>query len=856
MAMSLALEPASFRQLFAFSLVLHDIGKFSRTFQGLAQPDEQGLVPPVPGMSYHERHDALGALAWSEDLVLALPGRPENDPLDWLDPEAEAALDLWMGCFFGHHGKPVTPGQSLMEARFTAEDRAALRSFADDAARLLPPVWPREHLADEHWRSRVLAPATWQIAGLATLADWLGSNAHYFRYVTEPQPLERYWQTCALPRAREALTSSGLVDHARAVPFPGFQEEFGFTPSPLQSWASSVTLADGPQLFLLEDITGSGKTEAALTLTHRLLAAGQADGVYFGLPTMATSNAMYRRLGQHYRGFFRDTDHPSLVLSHGARHLNDTFQASIMPEPNVDRPYGAGEDSAGVACRSWFADTRKKALLAEVGVGTIDQALLGVLPRRHQSLRLLGLARKVLVVDEVHAYDTYTRTLLAGLLEGHVRQGGSAILLSATMPAVLRRELLQAWQRGRGDTSSVEAVRDEFPLATHLADPGLAEVPVETRRGSGRRLPVEFVHDAERAVEIVVAAARSGQCVCWIRNTVDDAVEAYQELQERLDDSGRALLFHARFTMGDRQRIESEALDRFGGPSTGEVRRGCVLVATQVVEQSLDLDFDVLITDLAPVDLLVQRAGRLHRHARDAGGNRRRPEEPDDRPAPVLHILAPEWADDPPSDWVRAALRGTSYVYPDPAQLWCTARVLREEGGLSLPDRARPLLEAVYGDEPSVPESLLDAHYEEYAGQRTAASGARFNALSLERGYTFTGDGAGWDDDQEIGTRLSDERTVQVLLLQESDEVLIPWHDGESHPWAMSIVNLRESQAQRLPALPERLAAQGDALRESYPSLRHVRFWLPQAPGTDERSRYDPELGVVLSRKDIAGGKA
>ncbi|WP_440998106.1 CRISPR-associated helicase Cas3' [Arhodomonas sp. SL1] len=843
-ATTLELDVPSFRALFTYSLALHDIGKFSRTFQGLTQPAESGLVPPIPGMSYVERHDALGALAWFEDLVVRLPGRPAAETPEWLDLEVEEALGLWMGCFFGHHGKPVDGGRARMEARFTKEDRAALRAFAEDVAELLPPSWPLERLADERWRTRVLPPATWQVAGLATLADWLGSNAHYFRYVTEPQPLEDYWQKHALPRAREVLTSSGLVDQARAAGFPGFETQFGFSPSPLQDWASSVDLKDEPQLFLLEDTTGSGKTEAALTLTHRMLEAGLADGVYFGLPTMATSNAMYRRMGQHYRRFFRTEDQPSLVLSHGARQLNDTFQASIVPEPNVDRPYGAGEDSAGAACRSWFADTRKKALLAEVGVGTIDQALLGVLPRRHQSLRLLGLARKVLVVDEVHAYDTYTRTLLARLLEGHARQGGCAILLSATMPAVLRRELLQAWRRGREGTTSAEPIAEAFPLASHMGDGEPVEEPVATRSGCARRLPVEFVYDPESAMDIVVAAAQAGQCACWIRNTVDDAVAAYQQLRERLEAADCALLFHARFTMGDRQRIESDALDRFGEGATGELRRGRILVATQVVEQSLDLDFDVLVTDLAPIDLIVQRAGRLHRHARDVAGNRKPLGEPDERPVPVLHVLAPEWTDDPPADWVRSTLRGTSYVYPDPAQLWHTARVLRQEGAIELPERARPLLEAVYGEDVPVPEGLLHGHYEHYAGQRTAASGARFNALRLESGYRITGDGAGWDDDQEIGTRLSEERTVQVLLLQEVDGVLKPWHDGERHPWAMSMVSLREGQAHRLPDLPERLADQADALREAYPGLRFARFWLPLASA--EVAGYDPETGVVL----------
>ena len=845
LAAGLSMEPETFAGFFVYSLALHDLGKFARSFQGLTAIEGCDLVPPDPRKRYERRHDALGAALWADHLLQRLDDRGH------IDPDTEDALIDWMGCFFGHHGKPVRAGSTPLEFDFTEEDKEAACGFAAEAEGLLEPTWPHALLGDEDWRHQTLAPATWQLAGLGVLADWLGSNTEFFPYRSGPMALGRYWEESALPGARRAVATAGMLERPAATAYPGFTQSFGLAPTPLQAWAESVPLAEGPQLFLLEDITGAGKTEAALTLAHRLLAAGHGAGLYFGLPTMATSNAMYLRLGHHYRTLYPKQTHPSLVLAHGARHLNEAFTGSVVPEPNADRLYTPNETTAGAECRGWLADNRKKALLAEVGVGTIDQALLGVLPRKHQALRLLGLSDKVLVVDEVHAYEPYTRQLLQTLLADHARQGGSAILLSATIPHGLRRELVTAWYRGR-QTASEEPRSGGFPLATHAFDTGLAEQPLAARPASRRELPVRLVHDPNEALEAVIAAARSGQCACWIRNTVDDAIEAYRLVRERLEDPDRALLFHARFTMADRQRIEEEALAAFGKGSTAGERAGRVLIATQVVEQSLDLDFDVLVSDLAPVELLIQRAGRLHRHIRSAAGDPLgEAYTADQRPAARFHVLTPEWAEEPAPDWVRRTLPGTAAVYSDPALLWLTCKVLREETSIHLPERARVLLEGVYGEDVQVPEGLRDAHDNQWADERVAVSNARFNALDLERGYPHNGGLAGWDD-EEIGTRLSDERTVSVVLVRRTEKGLAPRHPDQPHPWAMSTLNLREGQARRLPGLPPDLEQESEALREAYPLLRHAQFWLPEEGG-ESPANYTPDLGAVIPRRASQG---
>lgn len=856
LAHRLHLEPDKFQKFFVYCLALHDIGKFARSFQGLVELPGIALVSPDPRYRYGLRHDALGLLYWQYAWGrLRDSGGCRIPAGEDLRRSHARSLDLWMGSVFGHHGKPVDgEANETIEFAFKPDDLESAWQFMNDAAELLEPIWPLDKLGDKHWRRDVLAWGSWQLAGLAVLTDWLGSDQAVFGYQLEAMPLPEYWHEWARPRGWEVLERSGLIQTKRVAGFPGFRETHGFDPTPLQSWAEGVSITDGPQLFFLEDITGSGKTEAALTLAHRLLSQGCGDGLYFALPTMATSNAMYHRVGAFHRQMFSANSSPSLVLAHGARQLNETFNRSILSEPRADRPYHPDDPGGLIQCTQWLADNRKRALLADVGVGTVDQALLALLPRKHQSLRLFGLARKVLVIDEVHAYDTYTSDLLQRLLEGHAQQGGSAILLSATIPHTLRQALVASWQRGLDGTPRRGVDDDAFPLATHVDRAAVTEVPIQAREANCRELPVRFVHDEETTLEVVVSAAREGCCVCWIRNTVDDAIDAFDRVQERMDGDGRALLFHARFAMGDRQRIEEEALSTFGRYSNAGQRQGCVLVSTQVVEQSLDLDFDVLVSDLAPIELLIQRAGRLHRHARDVHGNPLPGGASDQRAAPLLHVLAPEWTDRPSARWLTGLLRGTGYVYRDTSKLWLTCKVLRRLGAIRMPCDARLLLESVYGPDVEAPEELQQANNESHAERQTHRSAANFNALDLSRGYCTGSARGAWNDDEDVGTRLTDEPTVQVVLLREEDPgVPYPWIRDAAHPWAMSAVHLRQSLADRLPSVPDRLAAGLEELRERHPGLRFARFWLPDRSNQQGASLcYDAVYGV---RKPRGGGE-
>ncbi|WP_420794505.1 CRISPR-associated helicase Cas3' [Thalassomonas haliotis] len=700
----------------------------------------------------------------------------------------------------------------------------------------------------------------------------MGSDQRYFTYNAgddffKYDSLKCYWSQTALPSANNAL-SAAQISAKKIAPFKSIQQLFPFIEAvtPLQQYALDVVLSEQPQLFMLEDVTGAGKTEAALTLVHRLLDLGTADGVYIALPTMATANGMYARLGEAYRKMYHTAEKPSLVLAHGASQFSKQYQqsiASFIPDvvisPQVkDQDYQDNEESASAYCSAWVADSRKKALLADVGVGTLDQALLAILPAKHQSLRLLGLSRKVLVIDEVHAYDSYMQGLLETLLEAQARQGGSVILLSATLPFSMRTGLANAFMAGRGQVLPVLTnATDNYPLATQIPAVQHCETKVTTRKEVARKVFVEHLASEQKVLDLIQMKVAQGKSVCWVRNTVNSAKKSFDDvsLLEGIKPD-KLTLFHSRFAMIDRQRIENHTLKIFGKNSTECERCGQVLLATQVVEQSLDLDFDILITDLAPIDLVLQRAGRLHRHVRDNKGNRLSEGEADQRGQPTLYLFSPEASENAGSDWLTSLLPSIEYVYPDLGQLWLSAKLLLVKPSFNMPQDARRLIEGVYGLDvkSEIPDGLSDNSFEARLLKRQERGMAHLNALDLQKGYSMTSaeNNSGWDDDVNIPTRLA-ETTYAVALARVVDGRLQPYAQDESQPratcWALSCVNLREGDWEKVEkSIPKQWQQQIEQLKEQEPSLKWLQI-LPLVEGLlacyDENKGWNSS-GVAL----------
>lgn len=776
----------------AFWLSLHDLGKFAESFQSQCPDLFEALRgrPPNPAKPYTLRHDSLGMLFWKEVL------RDRVIDEGWFGANSEDladGLDFWAAACTGHHGQPPAEGDSWSQHFDKCEDRAAAMAFVDDVHRLfidddLAAAIAAEEPSAFNAASRELS---WWLAGLAVLADWLGSNTQFFEYRTEESTIHDYW-VHARARAADALQASGILAQtsAAAMPFaslfPGIAE-----PSPLQSWASRAPLPPGPQIHLLEDVTGAGKTEAALMLTHRLMASGQADGFFVALPTMATANAMYGRIAANYERLFADP--ASLVLAHGQSFLVDGFAQSVLPVDAPENDPRQLDETASARCTAWLADHNKRALLSPAGVGTIDQALLAVLHSKHQSLRLLGLLRKVLVVDEVHACDAYMQGVLEVLLQFHARAGGSAVLLSATLPQRTKQALLNAFARGLEQPAPVAQAK-AYPLATSWPSEGtgtLAQDALPTRGDVRRRVNVHCTERVDDVVAAIEAALAAGRCVCWVRNTVADALAAHAQFRPQLSDDA-LLLFHARFALHDRLAMEERVLASFGKASGPAQRAGRLLIATQVVEQSLDVDFDLVVTDLAPIDRVIQRTGRLRRHRRRADGSPLAdPAASDERGTPWLWVLMPPWTESPDARWFKAAFPKAAAVYPHHGQLWLSARALRS-GGFTMPDDARLLIEGVFGDDASIPPGLDDNAMAAEGLGFAAQTQAQMNTLKFSQGYRRHL-GFDWWSEAQTPSRLGDASST-VTLARWADGRLQPWVD-RPHGWAYSSLRVAERLA-------------------------------------------------------------
>ncbi|MDX7992103.1 CRISPR-associated helicase Cas3' [Xenorhabdus littoralis] len=850
----LELSPETFQNLFAFFLALHDIGKFASAFQQLYSPENTDLIKPnqlKPYDSRYFRHDRLGLFFWHkirDDVLIALTG---NSDLPFREKapqqQAQKTLMVLMQCMLGHHGKPIDDNRWEDIIDFTdirnVDDAAA---FTHDLLALFQPYLPLEKLLSKEWRLK-LKQVSWQLAGIVVLADWIGSDCKYFRYQTQALSLSEYW--CITQKQAQIALNGNDIYHTPVIsPYTSIQDYYQFAPTPLQKWAEEVPIDDSPQLFILEDVTGAGKTEAALALTHRLMQTGAADGFYFGLPTMATSNAMFGRIAKHYHRMF-DTKNgklPSIVLAHGAREMNDNFQDIVLTSEHDDSDYTRDDITATAQCHQWLADSNKKALLSSVGVGTIDQALLAVLPRKYQSLRLIGLNRKVLIFDEVHAADEYMFALLESLLSLHLHQGGSVILLTATLSLKQRQKLVDNWLSASGIPPQ-KLQETAFPLATQVTlDPEnpVTETPLGSRADVSRTVMVKTVNHLDECVQISLNAVRNGQCVVWVRNSVDDALQAFQLIQSQMDKPENSLLFHSRFILYDRKRIENCVLDIFGKENKQEKRQGKILITTQVFQESLDADTDVMISDICPIDDLIQRVGRLHRHTRNADGKYQK-DITDSRSAPELYLHAPEWDDHPEADWLSKDFRNTQHVYRSAGRLWLGLRELLHLGAIRMPSEARTLVEAVYGEnaDEHIPDALRYNDDQAIAEGRSQDAIARSQALQWQS-YEYSKRSAGgwYDDDRDISTRFSDIETVNVLLvkLTETGE-LIPWVNDEKHPVQFSTLKLPKNKfADKLQPIPESLSKAVEQLQNKFKSVKYLQIWLPEI---DPNFTYDPNIG-------------
>jgi CRISPR-associated endonuclease/helicase Cas3 len=676
---------------------LHDIGKFNHGFQAkcgdLPVLTKRGHVREVLALFTDDRF-----AAYQGRLVDALP-TPELEA--WAS-SPYTAFELLVAAIC-HHGRPYAcePPPNFNEHIWKPHPLGdPFVGIADLVA------------AARRWFPRAFEPGGAPFtpdpdfqhgyAGLVMLADWLGSHRDFFPFSDD---INADRMTFARARARLALRETGLdASLARGLLGPNRPTFASISPyptmQPAQEATGELSLATGGSLTILEAETGSGKTEAALLRYAQLFHAGSVDGLYFALPTRTAATQIHTRVHEAVRRAFPGDDAPPVLLAVPGYLKVDDHEGKRLPEFRV---LWNDDEKERMRYRGWAAENTKRYLAGAVVIGTIDQVLLSTLMTSHAHLRATALTRQLLVVDEVHASDAYMNRLLEEVLAFHLRAGGHAFLMSATLGADARTRLLNAVGAASSPSPYHDATVAPYPLLTHL-EPGAAAVAIavphrgRTRTITPRLLPIAA--DPAAIAAEALAAAREGARVLVVRNLVGECVAAQEALEAAAERAGEGhLLFrvgdvvaphHSRFARADRRLLDAAVEASFGkGRPEGH---GCVLVATQTVEQSLDLDADLLLTDLCPMDVLLQRIGRLHRHERP----------PEARPlayrAPIVGVLVPRERDLGtfilPQSGKPLGPHGYGTVYEDLRVLEATWRACASNPAFQIPADNRRLVEA------------------------------------------------------------------------------------------------------------------------------------------------------------------
>ncbi len=745
---------------------LHDIGKANSGFQSrrwLAPERPPGNWPTSPyGHGPEGWALVTGGIGQLAGEVLA--GLPLNELASW---GGEETYMLWQASI-SHHGRPVGDDptkqvafiwQAVRSERGTAlyDPVATVAAMGDRLKRCFP-------VAFTPCQRPLPAAAAFVhlFAGLIQLADWLGSDTRpgFFEYSA---PGEDRGETSPR-RAAHAVRAIGLGAeswrHALAETAPTFEGAFDVpAPRPMQTAAADPAL--GP-LVILEAETGSGKTEAALWRFAYLFQAGLVDSLFFALPTRVAASQLYERIRTFVARLW-PVNAPVVVRALPGYEAADGQAKISLPDFKVLWPDKPGDE---VAHQRWVAESPKRFLAATIAVGTIDQALLGALQVRHAHLRHALLSRSMLVVDEVHASDAYMTVLLEQLLKAHLRTGGQAMLLSATLGAAARTRYLNIdhLHKPRPVPALGDASGLAYPAISYCTATGVQLQGVE---GNPHHKTVywqslDAIDAPDRIAALAVDAAARGARVLVVRNTVPaavatllavEALDAEQSGNWLFTVEGVSTLHHSRFSRQDRPLLDKAVAVHFGKQRAACAGR--IIVGTQTLEQSLDIDADLLISDLCPMDVLLQRIGRLHRHSRPEA------ERPDGFRVARAWVLTPVGHDLAPM--LRRSRNGLGRrhdgggVYPDLRILEATRQLIEVQTSRTIPSENRALVEhATHPEALLVIESSLGEEWLKVGQAIEGDTGARRGLASLhsipyDEPFAST---SFPESDQKIATRL------------------------------------------------------------------------------------------------------
>ncbi|MCL2865053.1 MAG: CRISPR-associated helicase Cas3' [Lachnospiraceae bacterium] len=651
----------------------------------------------------------------------------------------------------GHHGAP--PTRDEIKALDIYDDNCGFDEISWKEAQevLLEEALMISGLTKEEASNRILIRSQQVLySGLIILADWIASSEQDAGDV-----MPNMW----FPQMPESI----------------YRSRFGIeNPRPVQvSLVDAVRESNSPGIFIVEAPMGEGKTEAALAAAEILASKKGCRGVYFALPSQATSNAMLTRV-KSWMEHFEDQDGAlSIRLAHGKAEFNEEYEGILLSGYNSDDE--DGNNSAVVY--DWLVG-RKKGILADFIIGTIDHVLMAGLKQKHLALRHLGLSNKVLIIDECHAYDVYMESYLLTAIKWLGAYGVPIIILSATLPTRRRRALIAAYfgkkEQALGLNLNLNEVDNwattlAYPLVTYTDGQEVKSVPIK-KQISGRSKVVEVEKlGEENWIEILKMVLVDGGCAGFIFNTVKKAQEAYEKVVEEFGEE-IVELYHAGFIAADRAKREKELLAKLGKDAKQRPEKR-IIIGTQVFEQSLDIDFDVMFSQLCPIDLLLQRLGRLHRHDRKS--------RPNGVKQSKCYIMGAVWGgfDD-----------GSKAVYGE-YLLMRTCRVLEKwSSAIKLPDDIPLLVAQVYNEDLDVCPPV--EYVEDYEKASQEHERRKKDRKERAKGYQIKGS---LTDDYILGWLANSRKDVEgeaavrdgadaleVLLVQRKEDALclLPWIEG------------------------------------------------------------------------------
>jgi CRISPR-associated endonuclease/helicase Cas3 len=790
-----------------FFIALHDFGKLDIRFQmkvpELAKENYDGELPKNSESKnyYHGEQGYTWLVRESASYFEGIERKPQR----W--------LQNWFASTAGHHGQIPTNAEpnppAFVPEYIIEQDRIAREEWIRDLAKLFL------HPAGLKFDDVPTKEPPVLLAGFCSVCDWLGSNTQYFRSQNTVQPLNEYFIERE-NKAHQVLQDFGLLTEIKTnggmnAIYPKYK--------PRNVQVLIDDLAVQQSLIIIEADTGSGKTEAALAYASRLLAQGLADSITFALPTQATANAMLERLENVADKIFNGGQ--NVILAHGKRDFNDNFKNLIKKSQRTVNVQG--EDEGGAQCSEWLSSSRKRAFLGQIAVTTVDQVMLAAIKSlQHYFVRSFGVGKSVLIIDEIHAYDAYMYGILEAVIKQQRQAGGSVILLSATLPASQKQSLCKAW--GVGTVIEETA----YPLILQaVGDDVKSFTLTEDKANLEKRVEIELWQNDDYCItteqlERIVLAAEKGAKIGIVCNLVDDA-QRYAKSLSKMTKSVPVDIFHSRYRYCDRMVKEKAVLDQYGIKDDVQdiPNQGRVLVGTQVIEQSLDIDFDWLISFICPVDLLFQRMGRLHRHQK---------ERPEMNKKPLCTVVMQKTIDLTTPETMKESYGLHGLIYKNIRALWRTQQLLQQHTCIIFPKAYRDWIECVYQQDAWQDESeSLAILFEEYQMEQVVS---KYVSKELTLVNTYFSDTEG----NASSLTREGEMNLSVIPVMEQNGKRC-FLDGTNVPKANDKYN-REQLSQNSLGVP-------DSWRKILPKRQGDLYYLPMQK-SEEGWRFDYEQGYLF----------